>query len=128
MTYEFCDEHSWKVIFLVGISATNNLTAVVKMHELSQYVVKSISRVWVIKFMSKKLLKNRFWYRYEVIYEHLQHFFIESQKKMQKNAIGYKSQFESWPKKDITSKPLINIYFSYFWVHLHKIRCYLSVF
>ena len=40
--------------------------------------------------MSKKLLKNRFWYRYEVIYEHLQHFFIESQKKMQKNALGIK--------------------------------------
>ena len=113
---------------LVWISATNNLTAVVKMHELSQYVLKSISRVLVIKFMSKKLLKNRFWYRYEVIYEHLQHFFIESQKKMQKKCIGYENQFESWPKKDITSKPLNNIYSSYSWVHLHKIRCYLSGF
>ena len=40
--------------------------------------------------MSKKLLKNRFWYRYEVIYEYLQHFFIENQKKMQKNALGIK--------------------------------------
>ena len=45
---------------LVWISATNNLTAVVKMYELSQYVVQSISRVWAIKFISKKLLKNRF--------------------------------------------------------------------
>ena len=33
------------------ISATNNLTEVVKMHELSQNVVKSISRVWVKKFI-----------------------------------------------------------------------------
>ena len=38
---------------LVRISATNNLTAVVKIHELSQYVVKGISRVWVIRFLSK---------------------------------------------------------------------------
>ena len=75
---------------LVWISAKNNLTAVVKMHELSQYVVKSISRVWVKKFISKKLLENRFWYRYKVIYEYLQHFFIENQKKMQKNALGIK--------------------------------------
>ena len=90
--YEFCNEHSWKVNFevLVWISATNNSKSVVKMHELSQYVVKSISRVWVIKFMGKKLLKNRFWYRYEVIYEHLQHFFIESQKKCKQNALGIK--------------------------------------
>ena len=38
---------------LVWISDTNNLTAVVKMHELPQYDVKSISRVWGIKFVSK---------------------------------------------------------------------------
>ncbi len=67
---------------LVWISATNNLTAVVKMHELSQYVVK--------KFMSNKHLENRLWCRCEVIYEYLQHFFIENQKKMQKNALGIK--------------------------------------
>ena len=111
---------------LVWISAKNNLTAVVKMHELSQYVVKSISRVWVKKFINKKLLENRFWYRYKVIYEYLQHFFIENQKKNAKKCIGYKNQFKSWPRKDISSKPLNNIYSSYSWVHLHKIRCYLS--
>ena len=107
---------------LVWISATNNLTAVVKMHELSQYVVKSISRVWVKKFISKKLLENRFLYRYKVIYEYLQHFFI--QKKCNKNALGIKINL-NLDQKRITSKPLNNIYSSYSWVHLQKNRCYL---
>ena len=40
--------------------------------------------------MSKKLLENRFWYRYKVIYEYLQHFSRENQKRMQKNALGIK--------------------------------------
>ena len=92
---------------LVWISAKNNLTAVVKMHELSQYVVKSISRVWVIKFMYKKLLKNRFWYRYEVIYEHLQHFFIESQKNAKKNALGIKINLNLDQKRMLLQNHLI---------------------
>ena len=45
---------------LVWISDTNNLTAVVKMHELPQYDVKSISRVWGIKFMSKNFWRIDF--------------------------------------------------------------------
>ena len=94
---------------LVWISATNNLTAVVKMHELSEYVVESISRVWVIKFMSKQLLKNRFWYRCEVIYGHLQHFFIESQKKMQKNALGIKVNL-NLDQKRILPRNLLILY------------------
>ena len=46
--------------FLVWISATNDLTAVVQMYELSQYVTKNINRVWVINFMSKNLWRIDF--------------------------------------------------------------------
>jgi hypothetical protein len=43
------------------------------------------------KVYEQKLLKNQFWHRSDVIYEHLQYIFIESQKKMQNNAFGIKS-------------------------------------
>ena len=65
------------------------------------------------------------------IWSHLWTFATFFHRKSEKNAkkcIGYKNQFESWPKKDITSKPLNNMYSSYSWVHLHKTRCYLSGF
>ena len=39
---------------LVWISATNSSTAIVKMLESPQYVVKSISRVWGAKFSMSK--------------------------------------------------------------------------
>ena len=75
---------------LVWISATNDLTAVVQMHELLQYVVKSMVEGMRNKVYEQKLLKSWFWYRSAVVYEHLHHFFIESQKKCKKNALGVK--------------------------------------
>ena len=50
----FGSEHRWKNNFevLVWISATNILTAVVKMHELPQYDVRHVSRVWGTDSMS----------------------------------------------------------------------------
>ena len=45
---------------LAWISATNNLTGVVKMHELPQFVVKSISRVQWTKCISKNFWRLDF--------------------------------------------------------------------
>ena len=78
------------VEILVWISATNNLTAVAKMHELSHYVVKSISRVWVKKFVGKKLLENRFWYRLWSHFMNICNFFHRKSEKNAKNALGIK--------------------------------------
>ena len=59
------------------------------------------------KVYEQKLLKNQFWYRYGVIYGHLQHFFIESQKKMQKNALGIKVNLNLDQKRILPQNRLI---------------------
>ena len=58
--------------------------------------------------------KLGFGYRYAVIYEHVQHFLIESQKKMQQKAWGMKINLNLDQKMILLPKFLDIIYSSYF--------------
>ena len=82
---------------LVWISATNNLTAIVKMHELPQYNIKSISWVWGIKLMSKNFWWIDFGTDLKSFMNHVQHFFMESWNK-KNNASGIKIMLNLDPK------------------------------
>ena len=59
------------------------------------------------KVYEQKLLKNRFWYRSEVIYEPCVTFFLEKLEKMQKKCIGYKIKLNLDPKMKVLPNFLI---------------------
>ena len=59
------------------------------------------------KVYEQKLLKNRFWYRSEVIYEPCVTFFLEKLEKMQKNASGIKIKLNLDPKMIVLPNFLI---------------------
>ena len=99
---------------MVWISATNNLTAVVKIYELPQYVLKNISRVWGMKSILVQIYSD-LWTPATFVHRNLR-----------KNVTIMHGVCKSiWilTKNDITSKFLDNIYSSYSWVYLPKIGC-----
>ena len=59
------------------------------------------------KVYEQKLLKNRFWYRSEVIYGPCVTFFHEKLEKMQKNASGIKIKLNLNPKMIVLQKFLL---------------------